>query len=692
MANKLTRSIRVPVGQQRMTAPVVPGSFNREARTVDVCFGTDKPVLMGWWDKFYEILSFDEGHVRMERINAGAPMFDNHRNSGTADQPGNVVKAWVKDGMGYATLRFSNDASDIPGVPHGPGEKIMRKVEDGTVRCVSVGYNVFAYEEVQAAGSTTDGKASANSIPTYRATEWEPFEVSFVSVPADFGASVRSAGQEPEAYNVNIFTNQNEQDPMFKRHLEPGTPGEGAGGGTATPAAAATPAATENRAAATPAATPPAPAPVGEDAQTRAMEIMNSCVRGNLPVAFAQELIGNGKTLSECRSLIIDKMAAGQADTATNGQNRAAGSHIHVGDDRKRTANRAGVENALRNRADSTIALTDEGKLFRGLTLVEIGRELLTDAGINTRGLNKTEIAEHILGMRGRSHMSTGDFPLILGNTIDRTLRAAYASQPSTWRQFCRVVSASDFREKTSVALSELGDLEKVYEGGEYKSDYMTESKESYKVSKWGKKIGVTWETVINDDIGFLTRIPGAISDMVTRKQDDEVYGILLNNPLMGDGKTLFHADHGNLIAVGTDISIDNVGIMRKLFRKQMGMRGKQYLNLTPKYIIVGPEREQKVLQFCADTQLYPQSNDQINVWAKSLIPIVDPRIEDKRWHLACAPGSVDTIEVAFLDGNELHTSTRENFDIDGQETKVRMVMGAKAMDWVGIAKNPGVS
>lgn len=671
----------------RVSASFVPDTLNLEKRTIDVVFATETPVLMGWYERFFEVLSFDPGHCDYSRLNAGAPLLDSHNKyAGTENLPGVVERGWTQDGKGYATLRFSNDAGKN-GQPDGPGEKIMQRVSEGVVRNISVGYNVFEYEEVDSAGSQSVGVAKENKIPTYRAINWQPYEISFVPVPADYNAGVRSAGDVlPPAIEIKLITH-NQSPTMLKRQLDAGTPGEGGGGGVTVPVGGGERGAQPPAPiAAAPAAAAPAPA-AQPDGGTRAMEIMDACNTAKLPLEFARELMANSKDISQCRALIIEKLAGGSNAVAPAGGNRS----ITVGADES-DARRLGIADALLHRAMPSLhKLTEPGKQYRSLSLFEMGRDCLeaVTPGI-TRGLSRSEVAQASLGLRAGGMMATSDFPIILGNVINRTLRQQYESRVSEWRPFCRQSTAKDFRTKTVVQLSEGGFFDKIEEGGEYKNDYLSESKESYRVFKYGKKIGITWETIINDDLDFIGRIPQIVVDMAVRAQDDIVWSIPNSNPLMGDGVALFHATHGNLVT-GSVISVDNLGLARLAMRNQKGMRGNQFLNLTPSYLVVGPNLEQIALQYMSSA-FNPTTPGTVNPWQASMKIIVEPRITDNRWYLIAAPSSIDTIEYAFLEGEgELFTTMREGWDVDGIEMKARMVFGAKAIDWRGFVKNPGV-
>lgn len=696
----------VTTGNLSVRANLIASTLNEAARTVDVCFATDAPILMGWWDRYYEILSFEGEDCDLSRLNAGAPMLDNHdRWGGASEQPGVVERAWVKDGKGYATLRFANDKSTQAGVADGPGEKIFQRVKDKIVRNVSVGYTVQKYTEVDAVGTVSNGMADENKVPTYRAIAWQPYEVSFAPIPADIGAGVRSEGQRSaadndKAYQVIIDNSQN-TDEMKRRFLfNAGQAGEGGnGGGAAAPAAAAPAAAPAQRAAeppapaapvvraAEPAAAASQPAP-DNSAAIRSAAIMELCeIAGGYSLAEVRTLADGTETLDQIRAGIIEKKRGGQGPTQ-----QGANPSIGMGDERRNARLLAMEDSVLHRAMPHAFPLTPGGREYRGLDLMELGRECLEISNNTTRGMSRVDVATRALNAGGtRGGMtSSSDLPIILGNVIDRVLRSAYENQDSEWRLFCRPTSFKDFRQKTVVQLSEGQDLNRVREGGEYERMALSDGKETLQVFKYGRIFAVTWETLINDDLDALGRIPSLFAEMAARKQADLVYDQLLTNPTMGDGVALFHATHANLISPGTAIGIDSMGIMRKTMRQQRGMAGKQRLNLTPKFMLVGPNYEQAALQYTS-SNFVPVAQSGENPWKGVYTPIVESRITDNEWFAIADPARIDTISYGFLEGEgELITSQREGFDVDGVEVKAKMVFGAKVIEPKAFVKNPG--
>jgi len=113
-------------------------------------------------------------------------------------------------------------------------------------------------------------------------------------------------------------------------------------------------------------------------------------------------------------------------------------------------------------------------------------------------------------------------------------------------------------------------------------------------------------------------------------------------------------------------------------------------LNLTPTYLIVGPDLEATALAIL-NGQMVADSVGNVNIWKGALTLVVDPRL-GSAWFLAAQPSTVDTIEYAFLSGaGELYTETMDGFHVDGMQLKARMDFGTKAIDHRGLYKNAGV-
>lgn len=146
-----------------------------------------------------EVLDHKEGAVDLTRINSIGCLLFNHKRDAVV---GKVIRAWVENERGQAEVEFDTDEES---------EKIYQKVKSGTLKGVSVGYAVDAWEEVAANKQSSDGRFTG---PASIAVKWIPYEISIVSVPADPTVGVgRSLIPEEKAdygiYEKQIQINEN---------------------------------------------------------------------------------------------------------------------------------------------------------------------------------------------------------------------------------------------------------------------------------------------------------------------------------------------------------------------------------------------------------------------------------------------------------------------------------------------------
>lgn len=141
-----------------------------EARTATLAFASEAPYDR-WWGR--EILDVSPTAMRMQRLSTGANLLVDHD---TRDVVGVVETVEVgADRVARAVVRFSRSSR---------GQEVWQDVKDGIRRNVSVGYMIHAAKLIETDDDDND---------TYRVTDWEPYEVSLVSVPADPSVGVGRA-------------------------------------------------------------------------------------------------------------------------------------------------------------------------------------------------------------------------------------------------------------------------------------------------------------------------------------------------------------------------------------------------------------------------------------------------------------------------------------------------------------------
>jgi hypothetical protein len=543
-------------------------------------------------------------------------------------------------------------------------------LKDGIRKAISVGYRVYEYIEK----AVPEEMRTSDYVPTYIAIDWEPYEISSVTIPADYKAGVR-ADDELQENEIKI-TNLNPPTPMTdeeKREMERLRKLE----------------LEKNPAPATVEQIENARKAAVKEEQTRTSEIIEAVRASKLKSEFAEKLIKDGTSLTEARAAIITEYA--KEDSAY----RAAVVVVDTGMDDSEKVQR-GIEQALMHRLDRSTVITELGRDYVGGSLGDMARMFLEAKGEKVRGLDRSEIAKRALQYRSGGAMSSTDFPFALGNVFNNMLLKAYNVAPQTFRQFCKQSSAKDFRDNLRTRVGDLGPFKPVAEGGEYEMASFGDKQEKYKVAKFGMIVPLTWEAIVNDTLDAFSRIPGSIAMKARQMQSKIVWDLITGNVEMSDGKALFHTDHDNLDSSGNAIDIAALTALRQAMRLQQDdSSDPDYLDIEPKYLIVSPVNEGLAYQFTSANYVPNEAGNANPKFNQNLITIVEPRLmalnSGKAWILAADPNSIDTIEYAFLEGQgELFTETRQGFDVDGIQMKARMVFGAGAIDYRGLQQNVG--
>lgn len=646
------------------------GTVNEEARTVDVIFSTGAAVdRMDYWTgkRYVEKLSLKPGHVRLDRLNAGAAVLDTHSGYSLANVMGAVQpdSARLEKGVGVATLRFAR----TPDV-----ENVWQKVRDGIVRFVSVGYRVHKFEE--------DG-GNSGQVPVRTAVDWEPYEISMVPMPADAGAKVRAGDVQ---FNPCLIEGAVMEDrAMPENTTQPEAPAAPAAPPTAAPAVS----------------TDAVRAEAAQAERARIAGIREIAKRGGLDDAFVTSHIDKGSSIDAARSAAFDALAT-KADSEGP---TATGTQVRMGEDARDKWTR-GVSNWLLTRSgmagviakhEGVAASTMEPGEFRGLSLIDLAREALVRHGVNVRGLDRMELAGQAMAYRS-SYQTISDFAVALETTMNKVLRAAYATQNDTWSRFCGVASVVDFRAQAwyrSGALSVLDDLN---EHGEFKNKSVPDAeKTSISASTKGNIIAISRQTIVNDDIGYVVRMMQALGRAGKLTIESAVYTQLLQNsglgPTQTDSQPFFHSNRANVNASATAITVAGIEADRAVMRSQRDPNLQEYLDLSPTVLLVPVGKRGDALTI-NDAQFDPADSkfQKPNTVRGLFREVIDtPRLSGTRRYLFADPATAPAIVVSFLEGvQEPVLETMNGWRIDGVEMKARLDVGVNFVDGRTAVTNAG--
>lgn len=605
-----------------------------DSRTVELSFSSETPYGRWFGD---EILCHDEECINLERFNngLGTVLFNHDRDAVV----GHIEKVWLEDNRGKALVRFDTDEQS---------ETIFQKVQSGTLQGVSVGYAINRYEVLEDEDTkSTNGRFNG---PAYVVTDWEPLEISIVSVPADPTVGV---GRSAEEIHTSIDTQEDNTRMDQEKNLEVQEV-------KSAPVETGLTQADLQKAM--------------EQERKRTSEI--TAMFRDFDVEGADEAIVLGKSVEEAREMVMDQLRA-----------RNKGVSVTMGE-AESDKFRAAAQDAVLMAAGIPVADAAPGaQELRGYSMVEMARESLRrESGSTVNFGDNMELARAAIN-------STSTFPAIMSNLANKSVMVGFNEAETTYQIWAGKGFNRDFKEAARVALSEAGTLELVPEGGQFKQDSFGEASARTKVATYGKLFSLTRQAIINDDLGLFSKIATKYGSAAKRLVNKMVYAQLTGNVKMQDNVALFDAKHGNVAGTGEALSVKAIAKAITAMRRQKGIQGEATLNITPKYLVVPPELEMTAYQIVNSTAAVDGVNSGVaNPYKGRFIVVADAELTDPdAWYLVADATQHDTIEVTYLNGVETpRLETRQGFDVDGIEYKVAFDCGVSALDFRGVFKNAG--
>jgi len=335
------------------------------------------------------------------------------------------------------------------------------------------------------------------------------------------------------------------------------------------------------------------------------------------------------------------------------------------------------------------------GKIIEAALLMRFGRESLGEkllgapameraAGLHCRSLG--DIMRAAFALEGRDVPSDDtemlraagssiiSLPTALGNAAGKVAMDAYHQVASTWRAFCAIKPAKDFKTHTGVRLTDLGTLKELPPDGTMKHGGVSESTYSFRVKTYAKLLSLTREDIVNDDLGLFNDTAQAFGRTAARTLSDLVYTVLLAN-----AGSFFAAGNRNYQeGAGTALQASSLAAALLLMRGQVDADGAT-LDISPKTLLVPPELEptaKALLQSDTIQLASTATGPTANVWKNALALEVESRLSNATftgysalaWYVFASQVDAPMI-VSFLNGME--SPTVEFFGLDSDPSRL---------------------
>ena len=681
-------------------------TLNEKERSIEAVIATEAPVLaldLRSWRVVEEILLMDGVILPKSRQ---VPLLDTHDRSTVQKIAG-------------STRDIRVDADKLVGKnvysESGSGATAFQLTREGHLTDNSIGYRVLNYTTIE------PGKSGIISGRTFKAsktralrvsTAWEVKENSICPIGADNSAKNRSDETAEISHKRSLlfreFRTMDFEKWLQKRGLKlEDLADDQASALRADYDAEITRAAAENakpkKASDTAADETTKQRTLNEGAEAerkRQADIRKMGDIPGLPSEIVERCITDGNNVQEAQAVLYETMKGQQL--------RAAKLNIQVGVVRDVKVDAKLLEAGLLVRAGYGDFIVKDP---------DYGEQIVNDADKNFRDTTMRGLCEDAIALEGkvvprstmdliRTAFSTLSLTNILGNVANKSMMRGYNYAPQTWRQWCNVGSASDFKTMTRARLTDTGELEEVGNSGEVPHGGATEEYEQYNIATYAKQFAITRTNIINDDLGALTRTPERMGRKANQKTSKLVYTHLLANGAMSDTVALFHADHSNL-NTSSALAAATLAAAVAAFRNQVDS-DKEPLDIPPAILLVPPSLENTAKGLATSELLllaYGGSTaSTVKAPAKNvfkdlaLTVVVEPRLENSAytgysattWYVTASPSQGDTIEVAFLNGRSSPIIERFVSDINtlGIGYRVLMDVGCKSLDSRTMQKN----
>jgi hypothetical protein len=506
-------------------------------------------------------------------------------------------------------------------------EPIIQDILDGHLRGVSVGYAVHDWSE------TTESRRRVKT-----ATRWTPVELSIVPIPADRQATIRG----------ETMTAPNEPT-----HVPaPSTP---------------------------PAAAPSNPTASAERAVVNA-EIRSIGATAGLDQAWIDGQIDAGVTADAARAAAFTAMQTRSAPLQTI---RTAALHI-VQDHTDPVAIRSAMGDAIAHRlAPGRCKLEGRARDYAGYRMLDMIGDLAHARGERINLRDQNALMERAVGAH-----STSDFPLLLADAANKSLLANYAAAEPTYRLWAGLRGFTDFRDHSFLRIGDFPQFQETGENGELKYGTISENREKVRAKELNAGIAVGRRALVNDDLSALADFSSMIAIRAAADENARVYGLLATNGVLSDGKALFNADHGNKAAAGAAITVASVALAVAALRKQKSLDGIP-LNLAPRFLVVGPEKELEARQVLA--AITAAKAGDVNPWAGTMELVVDANITGTAWYVMADPAAAPSIVYGYVSGAEgPQIRTEIHFDTRAVKVAAGLDFGCGVIDFRGLYQNAG--
>ena len=274
-----------------------------------------------------------------------------------------------------------------------------------------------------------------------------------------------------------------------------------------------------------------------------------------------------------------------------------------------------------------------------------------------------------------REALTTSDFPHLFGDVLDRQVLAQYKATESTWKKYVRTSTVPRLYPQIGGYRFAItgGDqrLDLVAEKGEYLASARDETRYTLYVYKYGRQFDISWEAIVNDDLGALTDTPMRFAKAALRTEQYAVVNQYADDDGTHGAGNLYDkvdATLANRNGSAALLTIANLETALEMMAGFLDTGGSPIYNRA-KYLVVPPSLEMTARQILTSAVKqwtegavgtpvpYPTTNVVSQMGLELIVepwlPICDPSNGLTGWYLFADPSDIAALEAGYLAGHE---------------------------------------
>lgn len=269
--------------------------------------------------------------------------------------------------------------------------------------------------------------------------------------------------------------------------------------------------------------------------------------------------------------------------------------------------------------------------------------------------------------IRVSESMTTSDFPNLTGDVLDRMLLARFREAPSPWRRFMKVnPNLRDFRSVDRFAVDGLeGQWNDVPEGEEIEYGALDETAYTYAPKKYAKGAKISFEALMNDDLGAFDDIPDRLGRGGARTIAKFATSLYVD--ANGPHASLYTVGNGNIVTGNPALSVTALNTAWGILANKTDSDGEPII-IESMILVVPPALEITAMNIVNATQIAMTNAGGasgqemfVNNWFGSRFSVVvDPYIPivasvadgNTSWYLFANPSTGrPALEMGFVRG-----------------------------------------